>query len=254
MSESHLSPLPDLPAPPPALLNGAALFLDFDGTLAPIADTPDGVVIDDALLALLARLRDRLHGRLAIVSGRSVATLRDFGFGPFLLAGTHGLEFAMPGSAVDAPARLPAIDEAEAAFHDFAAGKPGLLVERKTISVGLHFRGAPQWGREAGMLAERLADRFGLALQPGKMLYELRPGGADKGSALRALMQKPPMAGGKPLFIGDDVTDEEGFAAAREMGGSGILVGAPRRTLAAFSLEQVAAVRHYLAQGIAGID
>nr|WP_255326331.1 trehalose-phosphatase [Sphingobium sp. EM0848] len=236
------------------MLNGAALFLDFDGTLAPIADTPDGVEVDDALLTLLARLRDRLHGRLAIVSGRSVATLHDFGFGDFLLAGTHGLEFATPGGMVDAPRRLPAINEAEAAFHSFASGKPGLLVERKTISVGLHFRGAPQWGRDAGILAEQLADRLGLALQPGKMLYELRPGGADKGSALRTLMQKPPMAGGKPLFIGDDVTDEEGFAAARELGGAGILVGAPRPTLAAFSLEQVAAVRHYLSQGFAGID
>src|SRR3546814_4098641 len=70
-------------SPPPRLLTGAALFLDFDGTLAPIADTPDGVEVDDDLLALLGRLRDRLEGRLAIVSGRSVATLRDFGFGQF---------------------------------------------------------------------------------------------------------------------------------------------------------------------------
>lgn len=247
---SDSRPFP-LPAPPSALLNGAALFLDFDGTLAPIADTPDGVVVDRELLGLLARLRERLDGRLAIVSGRSVAALREFGFGDFLLAGTHGLEIAEPGESVEAPVRLASIDQAEAAFHHFAEGKPGILVERKTISAGLHFRGAPQWGNAAHELADELAGRFGLTLQPGKMLYELRPGGADKGSAVRLLMSRLPMCGGTPLFIGDDVTDEEGFAAAREMGGAGILVGPVRTTLASFCLEQVAAVRHYLASGIA---
>ncbi len=249
VSESALSPLPDLPPPPPTLLSGAALFLDFDGTLAPIADTPDGVVVDRELLALLAQLQGALVGRLAIVSGRSIATLRSLGLGDFLLAGTHGLELAHPGKAIEGPARLPAVDEAEAAFHAFADGKPGLLVERKTISVGLHFRGAPQWAEEADDLARRIAASSGLALQLGKMLVELRPGGADKGSAVRALMEKAPMSGGTPLFIGDDVTDEEGFAAAAELGGAGILVGPPRNTAAAFSLEQVAAVRHYLSQG-----
>ena len=94
-----------LPAPPLALLDGASLFLDFDGTLSPLAETPDAVDVDDALLTLLARLRDRLDGRLAIVSGRSVATLRELGFGAFLLSGTHGLEFARPGEAVTAPPR-----------------------------------------------------------------------------------------------------------------------------------------------------
>ncbi|ANI78875.1 MULTISPECIES: trehalose-phosphatase [Sphingobium] len=251
MSESRLAPLPHLPPPPASLLTGASLFLDFDGTLAPIADTPDGVVVDTDLLTLLGELRDALGGRLAIVSGRSIATLRDLGFANFLLAGTHGLEFAHPGEGVEAPPRRPAVDDAEAAFHAFADGKPGLLVERKSISVGLHFRGAPQWGAQAGELASDLADKLGLALQPGKMLFELRPGGADKGSAVHVLMARAPMAGGRPVFIGDDVTDEEGFAAAAALGGAGILVGPPRATLAAFSLEQVAAVRHYLLEGVA---
>ncbi|WP_420144963.1 trehalose-phosphatase [Sphingobium sp.] len=248
------APLPQsaLPAPPVALLNGAALFLDFDGTLVPLADTPDDVAVDENLLATLTQLRTRLNGRLAIVSGRSVATLRALGFGDFLLSGTHGLEFAAPGEAVHAPSRLPAIDAVEAAFQTFANGKPGLLVERKSISVGLHFRGAPIWTDAAGELAATLAQDHGLALQHGKMLYELRPGGADKGSAVAKLMQTQPMAGGIPVFVGDDVTDEEGFAVAVELGGAGILVGTPRPTKASFFLEQVAAVRHYLAEGAAG--
>ena len=250
MSDSNPPPVIPLPPPPASLLTGAALFLDFDGTLTPIAATPDGVVVDGDLIALLSELRDVLQGRLAIVSGRSIVTLRDLGFANFLLAGTHGLEFAQPGEQVEAAPRRPAVDDAEAAFHSFAEGKPGILVERKSISVGLHFRGAPQWGEQAGELASDLAAKLGLAVQPGKMLFELRPGGADKGSAVHTLMARTPMAGGRPLFIGDDVTDEEGFAAATELGGAGILVGPPRTTLAAFSLEQVAAVRHYLARGV----
>jgi len=90
----------------------------------------------------------------------------------------------------------------------------------------------------------------GLTLQQGKMLYELRPGGADKGSAVHRLMAQSPMIGGIPVFIGDDVTDEEGFAAAADLGGAGILVGPTRATRAAYSLEQVAAVRHYLGEGV----
>lgn len=255
MTISITLPAPDAlrPAPPPDLLRDAALFLDFDGTLVPIADTPDGVCVDDALLALLNRLRDRLAGRLAIISGRSVATLQELGLGQFDLAGTHGLEFASPGETMDAPPRLPAIDAVEAAFHDFADGRPGVLVERKSISAGLHFRLAPQWEAEAAALAARLADEHGLAIQHGKMMFELRPGGADKGTALRAIMQRAPMAGNRPIFLGDDVTDEDGFIAAADLGGAGILVGPPRPTAAHFILEQVDAVRHYLSQAADGL-
>lgn len=248
VSLSSLAPAALLSPPPADLLSGASLFLDFDGTLAPIAATPDAVVVDTELLDLLAALRTGLDQRLAIVSGRSVETLRALGLGDFLLSGTHGLEFARPGAAPSAPPRLPAVDEAEAAVRDFVKDKPGLLVERKTLSVGLHFRLAPEWSDAAGALAEKLAAQLGLALQPGKMLYELRPGGADKGSAVARLMEEAPMAGGVPVFIGDDVTDEEGFIAAATFGGCGILVGDPRPTQARWGLERVAAVRHYLSE------
>ena len=248
MTSSSRSATLTLPLPPPALLEGAALFLDFDGTLVPIADRPDDVAADPPLLNLLSALQKGLEGRLAIVSGRSVDTLRAMGLGDFVLAGTHGLEFAAPGAAVEAPHRLTAIDTIEARFRDFAADRPGMLVERKSISVGLHYRGAAKYAEDAQALAALLAAEHGLVVQRGKMLFEVRPGGADKGSAVLRMMQRPPFSGGIPVFFGDDVTDEEGFDAAADLGGHGILVGPPRDTAASFSLEQVEAVRHYLGQ------
>lgn len=239
--------IPFLPPPPPTLLDGAALFLDFDGTLVPIADVPDAVHVDADLHDMLERLRDALEGRLAIVSGRSVATLRDsFGLGGFLLAGSHGLEIVRADGSIAAPERQPGVDTAQAALDRFAADKPGLIVERKTLSVGLHYRRAPQWADEAAVIVTALAQGTGLMIQPGKMALELRPGGVDKGSALTMMMGNTAMAGGTPLFIGDDVTDEEGFRAATSLGGHGILVGPARETHAVWRLEQVAAVRHYL--------
>ncbi|QUT04965.1 trehalose-phosphatase [Sphingobium phenoxybenzoativorans] len=247
MTLSDSPDLAGLPSPPPSLLHGAALFLDFDGTLVPLTDAPESVEVDAALIGLLARARDALGGRLAIVSGRSVATLRGlFGLDDFLLAGTHGLEFAEPGKPAHGPERLKAVDEAEAIFTNFIADKPGLLVERKTLSVGLHFRRAPEWMETCRALAEEVALATGLMIQPGKMLYELRPGGADKGTAVAELMKSAPMAGGMPIFVGDDLTDEEGMLAAKALGGCGILVGPLRVTAAQWHLEQVGAVRHYL--------
>ncbi len=233
--------------PPLTLLDGAALFLDFDGTLVPLADVPDAVHVDADLHAMLERLRDALAGRLAIVSGRSVETLRgSFGLGGFLLSGSHGLEMVRADGSIAAPERLPGVDVAQAALDRFAAGRPGVIVERKTLSVGLHYRRAPQWAEDAAVIVTALAQDTGLMIQPGKMALELRPGGVDKGSALMLMMDDSPMAGGTPLFIGDDVTDEQGFRAAAALGGHGILVGPARDTHAVWRLEQVAAVRHYL--------
>nr|WP_319290152.1 trehalose-phosphatase [Sphingobium sp.] len=236
-------------------MKDASLFLDFDGTLVPLADTPEDVVVDPKLHALLQRTREVLGGRLAIVSGRSVEVLRTlFHLKDFVLAGSHGLEFARPGEPSHTPPRQPEVDEAEAALHAFVADKPGLLVERKTLSVGLHFRQAPVWAEACSEVAEALANRTGLFLQTGKMLFELRPGSADKGSAIRQLMFQSPLSAGVPLFMGDDVTDEDGFAAAAELGGAGILIGPARRTAAQWRLEHTGSVRHYLSESVAHLN
>lgn len=238
---------PTLPAPSPELIDGATLLLDFDGTLVPLAETPEAVAVDPELRALLETLRDGLEGRLAIVSGRSVETLRTiFGLENFLLAGTHGLELGAPGRTVESAAPAAEVNEIEHVFEAFADSRPGVLVERKTLSVALHYRLAPQYAGESREIAEEMARRTGLYIQHGKMLFELRPGGASKGTAVAALMERPQMAGSRPIFIGDDVTDEEGFAASSALGGLGILVGEPRTTAAQYVLERVEAVRHYL--------
>jgi trehalose 6-phosphate phosphatase len=140
----------------------------------------------------------------------------------------------------------PDLAEARAEIAAFAEGKDGLLVEEKPAGLALHFRLAPEREGEALALVEAIASRTGLEVQRGKMVAELRPPGADKGDALAALMREPPFAGARPLFVGDDLTDERGFEAAARLGGGGVLVGAPRATAALWRLPDVAAVAAWL--------
>lgn len=236
-----------LPPPPLDLLDGAALFLDFDGTLVELAETPDAISVPDHLHPLLDRLAARLGGALAIVSGRSIGDLEQhLGPLPIAVSGSHGLELRTADGhlgPVPAPASL---DTARDAIRRFAAGDAGLIVEDKPASVALHYRGAPAQAADAVALAGALAERTGLTVQAGKMVVELRPAGADKGDALRRLMAEPAFANKRPVFVGDDLTDEHAFAAAAEMGGAGILAGPPRETAAAWRLDDVAAVAAWL--------
>lgn len=240
---------PILGPPPYALLDGASLFLDFDGTLVDLAARPQDVVIGPDLYMLLTRVRDALDGRLAIVSGRSVATLRAaFDLGDFLLSGSHGLEVALPGRQAEAPRRPPQIDHAQRELIRFAADKAGLLVEEKTLGVALHFRLAPEREAECLGICAALSVQTGLYLQHGKMLFELRPANGGKGTAVERLLAATELEGGRPIFIGDDVTDEDGFIAAAHHQGNGILVGPPRVTAAQFRLDSVAAVHRWLSE------
>ncbi|MDB5693734.1 MAG: otsB [Alphaproteobacteria bacterium] len=240
-------------APPPFSPAGAALFLDFDGTLVELAEAPDLIDVPAALPGLLARLSERLGGRLAILSGRSLDDLdrhlgRHIGGPGIALSGSHGLELRLPDGRTLTPNAPDGLPAARAEVARFAAGQEGLLVEEKPAGIALHYRRAPE--REASVAAflSELAERTNLGLQHGKMVIELRPHGADKGDALRLLMAEPPFVGARPWFVGDDLTDEDAFAAAAALGGAGILVGAPRRTAARWRLPDVAAVARWLAE------
>jgi len=236
-------PLP----PPPSCLPRPALFLDLDGVLAPLAATPEAVVPDARRTAVLRALIDRLGGRVAIISGRTLAEVDRISEGAMRSAsGVHGLERRRDDGTLVVGAPAPAVRTAVAAFDQFAADRPGIIVEDKGVSAGLHFRGAQDQAVDALSLAGRLAKDTGLSMQSGNLVVELKTPGTDKGTALTAFMNEAPFHGATPVMVGDDLTDEHGFKAAAARGGFGILVGPPRPTTARYGLTDVAAVLDWL--------
>lgn len=239
----------DLLPPPSTLLQRASLFLDFDGTLVDIADQPDAVIVDPALLDLLASLARRYGARIAIVSGRSIAQL-DALLGPIAgaiaLSGSHGSEHRFDGIE-ERPSRPGSLDLIEARLRAVAAAEAGVIVEPKTLGVALHYRQAPGFAATAHAIVTALAGEWDLAVQHGKMMVEARLPGSDKGVAITRLMQRAAMADTRPVFVGDDLTDEAGFAVAKSLGGAGVLVGNARPTAADFRLPDPFATRRWLA-------
>ncbi len=236
-----------LPPPPADLLRHAALFLDFDGTLVELQERPEAVRVDDRLAALIERLSDALDGRVAIISGRPVASIRALFADPhFAISGSHGLEVAWPDGRHSRAERPAALDRIVEQMHNFATATNGVLVEEKPLGAALHYRAAPAAEADARTLATALARDAGLHLQTGKMMIEVRVPGADKGTALTTLMQAPGLAGHTPVFLGDDDTDEPAMVAARALGGAGVLIGAPRATAAAWRLDDVAQTLSWL--------
>lgn len=225
------------------------MFLDFDGTLVELAETPDAIRVSPELPLLLRRLCRRLHGRIAIVSGRSIEDLEGhLDCSGLAVSGSHGLELRL-ADGTHLPLFVPRpFDGARDELAAFIEDRPGLLLEEKPAGLALHYRLAPDEEARVVALVERLAPRHGLALQQGKMVVELRPPGADKGDAVRALMAEAPFAGARPVVVGDDLTDEHAFQAAAAMGGAGILVGEERPSAAAYRLPSVAAVERWLAE------
>lgn len=236
----------DLPPPPPlaefAAGRAVALFLDFDGTLVEIADTPEGIHVPDGVPAQLDALHRALDGRIAIVSGRAIADIQTH-LGPLdvLMVGSHGAEI---GEAAEPAAILS--DASRAAIAALTAQWPALIVEAKPHGIAVHYRQEPDAAPAVLQLMDDMAAREGLAARRGKMVVELGPKSANKGAAVTGLMAAPPFAGALPLFIGDDVTDEDGFAAVDAAGGSGILVGTPRPTAARYRLPDPEAVHQWL--------
>jgi trehalose 6-phosphate phosphatase len=237
---------------PPAPADDWALFLDVDGCLLDFAGQPDAVSVPASLRDVLQSLASRLGGALALVSGRPLAGLDQL-FAPLQLpaAGLHGLEWRSATSrlaAPPAPAALAAIrDEAAGIAH----GYPGALVEDKGVAIGLHWRGAPAAMQALQGFAEAALPRLpGYRLQHGDSVVELRPVGGDKGSAIAALLEEPPFHGRIPVFAGDDITDESGFAVVNARGGLSVLVGDREPSAAHYALRSPNAVRRWLAAGV----
>lgn len=203
-----------------------ALFLDFDGTLVDIAPEPGAVVVPCGLVPTLSALQQYLGGAVAVVSGRPIREIDQY-LGPLRLpvAGVHGAERRAADGAVDLLPTHP-LDAVERAASILAARYPQLLVEHKDSSIAVHYRAAPELEQECLDAMQEAVERSpGLTLLRGKMVVEAKPGGATKGSAIEAFLREGPFAGRLPVFVGDDVTDEGGFAAVQRLGGLGVKVG-----------------------------
>ena len=226
-----------------------ALFLDFDGTLAPIQDDPDTVEMVEGLAPVLMTLAGRLDGALAVVSGRGAADLSTRVDTALWRIGTHGLEVCPPGTA--AP---PEPDTAPAdlihALNRLIDLTPGAWLESKGEVLALHYRQVPHAGISLfELMQDLIAGYAGYTVQHGKMVIEAKPTSANKGRALEAAMQHAPFAGRVPLMIGDDTTDEDAMRAALDLGGSAVKVGTEAST-APWRLADPAAVARWLADAI----
>lgn len=252
--------LTSLLPPPPAIADDWALFLDVDGTLLDFALAPGAVRVPDGLVAILAALQRRLDGALALVSGRPLAQL-DALFAPLRLsaAGLHGLECRLECQAedtLDASAAASATPVPLRALQHNArtlvARYPGALAEDKGSTVALHWRGNPAAEPALVALAEAALPWLpGYRLQPGDQVIELRPGGADKGIAIAAMLTSPAFRGRQPVFVGDDLTDEHGFKVVLDHAGLAVLVGDRQPSAARHRLAGPAAVLAWLTQGAA---
>jgi trehalose 6-phosphate phosphatase len=233
----------------PALTRDTALFLDFDGTLAELAPQPDAVRVPPGLVPTLAALQGQLDGALAIVTGRRAADIDAF-LAPLVLplASEHGARYRLADGSCPAIA-VPDLAPALRAAADLAGLHPALLLEHKTSSLALHYRHAPQLESLCrDTLARAIAGMAGVELLQGKCVLEVKPAGANKGQAIAVFMSQAPFAGRVPVFAGDDVTDEAGFAAAQQLGGRGIKIG-EGPTLAQYRCLSPATLRGWLAAG-----
>jgi trehalose 6-phosphate phosphatase len=232
-----------------------ALFLDFDGTLVDIVEQPDAVAVDPALPGILDSLRTRLGGALAIVSGRPIGFL-DARFDPFRFdaAGLHGLEHRIKGNLTSCrPEDYPRLRAAIEHLHRELAGQTGVLIEDKGCSVAVHWRLAPEKGAFARVKAETAAQELGsdYRIQHGKAVAEILPAAAGKDRVIEVFLSQAPYRGRRPIFIGDDLTDEHGFEAVNARGGLSVRVG-DGATVARARLGTPAALRHCLSTWVMG--
>ncbi|PKU22739.1 trehalose-phosphatase [Telmatospirillum siberiense] len=234
-------------SPPPAPDPCWAWFLDIDGTLIELTGEPSSLRKPHRLPELLEALRRRVGGAVALVSGRSVSNMRALIAPAELpLAGCHGLERRLAdGRMLRAPSS-PLLAEARATLRAFADDHPGVFLEDKECTLALHYRQVPHLEWACRDAVERTVSGD-LGMLSGKMVYEVKPRNFSKGTALRSFMESTPFQGRRPVFLGDDLTDEDGFEAAAALGGIGILVGPVRPTRAEFRLADVPSLHAWLA-------
>ena len=224
-----------------------ALFLDIDGTLIDIADTPDGIIVPPGLPADLAALSQHLGGALALVTGRALP-YADRLFKPvtFPIAGLHGAERRSASGTVERVEPGEAFVSLKTALAKEASAWTGVLVEDKGLAVAAHYRQAPERQAEVEAMMERALRQAGpdFTLQRGKMVLEIRPARASKGEAIKAFLSEPPFAGRLPITIGDDVTDEAMFKVANERGGLSIRISdMPAETVAGATISSAERLR-----------
>lgn len=234
----------------------AAVFLDFDGTLSPIVDDPEKAHVGDDERHIIGELAVRFP--VAVISGRSCHDIKKrLGLGDLVYAGSHGQEIEFrDGSRFEHPdsvSHLGALDSAESALVAALAGVAGVSIERKPFAIAVHTRRAEsEEDRTLAGAAARLvaADSEGLVLRRGKEVHELRPDNNwDKGTTIEHLLAQLPEAT-VPLFIGDDETDEDGFAVVHDLSGVAILVDKPtskRATTADYRLTNPGETLSFLA-------
>jgi trehalose 6-phosphate phosphatase len=226
----------------------SALFLDVDGTLLEIEPRPEDVVADETLCAILHRLEVSLAGALALVSGRRIDDI-DRIFAPMhcVAAGLHGAELRLPdGTRVEAPSTI--MDALRPKLRAFVTAREGARLEDKGATLAVHYRQKPELEAEVLAFLRPLA-QGGLAVQKGKMVAELKEARHDKGKAIEAFLALPPFAGRRPVFIGDDLTDESGFGLVNTQGGLSIRVGpSDVATDAHYCVKDPAELRFALAQ------
>ncbi len=240
------SPVPQDP-PRGLALGQSAFFFDFDGTLVDIAPNPDAANLDNAVEEMLQRLARATNGALAIISGRDITDI-DKHFENFrpAMSGGHGAEWRFADGETCAVASSSAIDAIKREFTDFASRCEGVIAEPKRYSVALHFRKRPELEERCIRFATEIGERSqDVELIHGKMVVELKPAGQNKGTAIRRFMEHSPFSGRQPIFVGDDVTDEDGFAIVRQLEGVAIKIGSGE-TKANYRLPDTAAFRDWL--------
>jgi trehalose 6-phosphate phosphatase len=209
---------------PPAT---SAYFFDVDGTLLELRRRPEEVVADEHLRGLLTRLQTLAGGAVALVSGRSIADL-DRIFDPLTLpaAGLHGADIRFPGGSRQT-ARADLMDEVRPLVAAFAASHDGIWLEDKGATLAIHFRERPELAGDVLAFLSHFQQGRDLAVQEGKMVVELKSAAHDKGTAIKTLLARQPFEGRRPVFVGDDLTDEHGFAEVQRSGGVAIRIGVP---------------------------